>query len=59
MSYCSMATHHWTMRLLVRPSGAENAMLPQTLYSSDLAPCDLFLFPKIKKIITSQDESKF
>ncbi|UYV63278.1 hypothetical protein LAZ67_2003639 [Cordylochernes scorpioides] len=37
--------------LLVRDFLAKNntLMMPQPLYSSDLAPCDFFLFPKLKR----------
>lgn len=51
--------------LLVREFLAQNntVMMPQPPYSPDMAPCDFFLFPKIKRILkshcfTSIDEIK-
>lgn len=39
--------------LLVREFLAKNAtvIMPQPPYSSDMAPCDFFLFPKLKRIL--------
>ena len=48
-----MAMLQLTYDLKIRKFLAKNniAVLEQSPYSSDLAPCDFFLFPKLKEVI--------
>ena len=62
IGFCTMITPLLIHRCLCANFWPKNntIMLPQPPYSSDLAPCDLFLFPKLKrqKSKTSQNTSK-
>ena len=48
------APTHTTLTVCIYLAKIQVSVLPQPPYSSDLAPCDFYLFPKLKMVMKGQ-----